>query len=428
MAALLSKKNLSALGLFLAFALVFDSSGLAKESKNISVRKHQAASEKKSPEKKKAEAEAKESQPVEGTTPSGWPTIQTNALQAIVIDHKTGVVLLEKNGDELMHPSSMTKIMTAYLVFERLKSGHLSLESKLPISETAWRMGGSKMFVALNSEVSIQDLLKGVIIQSGNDACVALGEGISGSEIAFADEMTRKAREMGAVQTTFKNASGWPDPEHLTTARDLLLIARHLIDDFPEYYPMFKEKEFIYNNIRQHNRNPLLYRNVACDGIKTGHTESGGYGLVASSVNGDQRIVMVINGLPSDKARTEESLKLITWAMRTFGTYKLYEKGQLVDNAAVWLGAENELPLTVEKDCYITLPKAARKGMTVELKYEGPISAPISKGDVVGKLVISAPTLAQPIEVPLVAAVTIDKASFWKRIKDSLSYLIFGKA
>lgn len=353
--------------------------------------------------------------------------LETLARQVLLIDFTTGVVLLEKKADELMAPSSMTKIMTAYIIFENLKKGNIQLDMTLPVSERAWRMGGSKMFVPLNGMVSIEDLLKGIIIQSGNDACTVVAEGLAGTEEAFAEVMTEKAHEMGALRTTFKNASGWPEPTHVTTARDLAIIAHRLITDFPEFYGMFGEKEFVYNRIRQWNRNPLLYKNIGCDGIKTGHTDSGGYGIVASVVQGERRLLLVVNGLPTDKARAQEVLKLMTWALQTFDNYSLFKPGDLVEKVPVWLGEDNFVEATVGEDAVMTLPKVSRKGLKVDILYEAPVKAPFKKGDVIGKIMITLPSQTLPVEVPLVAANSVGKAGFFKRIRNSFHYLIWGK-
>ena len=247
-----------------------------------------------------------------------WPALappaqalETRAREAFLIDVTTGTVLLEKDADVSMPPASMSKIMTAYLVFGALKEGRISLDDKLPVSEKAWRKGGSKMFVEVGSEVSVEDLLRGVIVQSGNDACIVLAEALAGSEEAFAEQMTRKAREIGMEGSTFTNSTGWPDPNHRMTARDLAILAERMVQDFPDFYHYYSEREFTYNGIRQGNRNPLLYKNLGADGLKTGHTEEAGYGLTASAERDGRRLVLVINGLESIKARSEEAERLI---------------------------------------------------------------------------------------------------------------------
>ncbi|HEY8189199.1 MAG TPA: D-alanyl-D-alanine carboxypeptidase family protein, partial [Micavibrio sp.] len=240
-------------------------------------------------------------------------TMETPAKQAIMLDFDTGAILMEKNADERMTPSSMSKEMTMYMVFEALKSGKLTLEQTLPISERAWRMQGSKMFVGINSQVKVEDLVRGVIIQSGNDAAIALAEGVGGTEDNFALMLNKKAEELGMKNSHFMNASGWPDPQHYSTAHDLSILAYRMVHDFPEYYHYYSEKEFTYNNIKQGNRNPLLYRNIGADGIKTGHTDEGGYGLIGSGILDNRRVIFVVNGLSSMQERADESARMLEW-------------------------------------------------------------------------------------------------------------------
>ncbi|MCX7338512.1 MAG: D-alanyl-D-alanine carboxypeptidase [Alphaproteobacteria bacterium] len=352
--------------------------------------------------------------------------IEVTAKQAILADYQTGAVLLQKNADESMHPSSMTKIMTAYLVMDKIKSGIVKPDTVLTVGKNGWKVEGSSMMLNINDQVKIDELLKGLIISSGNDAAVVLAEGLSGTENTFAAEMTRKAQEMGANQTRFLNASGLPHSDHLTTARDLLTISMRVVDDFPEFYHLYSEKEYTYGGIKQGNRNPLLYKNIGCDGIKTGHSNAGGYGMVASCIQDGQRLILIINGLPSMQARADEAMKLVTWGRRTFANYTLFKAQQLIEQIPVWYGRENFLPVTVEKDAVIALARVGRKDMVVKLKYESPIAAPIQKGTVVGHIIVTSPALPKPIEIPLVAAITIEKAGFFKRMKDSVCYLIWG--
>jgi D-alanyl-D-alanine carboxypeptidase (penicillin-binding protein 5/6) len=351
----------------------------------------------------------------------------TQAREAVLLDMTSGTVLFEKDADVPMPPASMSKIMTAYMVFSRLREGRLSLDDMLPVSEKAWRMGGSKMFVEVNSQVRVEDLLRGVIIQSGNDACVVLAEGLSGSEEAFAEEMNRKAREIGLTGSNFRNATGWPDPEHRMTAHDLAVLAQHLIKDFPEYYHFYSETEFTYNGIRQGNRNPLLYDDVGVDGLKTGHTEASGYGLTASALRGDRRLVLVVNGLPSIKMRSRESERLLEWGFREFDNYKLFAAGGVVTDADVWLGEEGSVPLVIEKDLTVTLPRKARGEMKVTATFEGPLPAPIAKGGRVAKVVVTAPGV-DPVEVPLVAGADVGQLGIFGRLGAALKYLLWGNA
>ncbi len=345
------------------------------------------------------------------------------AKQAMLVDYQTGTVLLQKRAEEPMHPSSMTKIMTAYLAIEKIKNKIVSLETPITVGPNGWRVEGSSMFLNIKDVVKVEDLLKGIIIQSGNDACIVLAEGLSGTEAAFAAEMTRTAHQMGATQTTFKNATGLPHPEHLTTAKDLITIAIHALKNHPEFCHLYGEKNFTYGGITQGNRNPLLYKNIGCDGIKTGKTNIAGFGMVASCMQQGQRFILVINGMPSMQARADEATKLITWAMRTFANYRLFSAGQTIDQIPVCNGKENVMPITVEKDAIITLARVGRPDMKVKLQYNSPIQAPISKGTNVGKIIITSSALPRPIEIPLVAAVSVEKANFFKRLTDSISHL-----
>ncbi|MGH7060488.1 MAG: D-alanyl-D-alanine carboxypeptidase family protein, partial [Stellaceae bacterium] len=307
-----------------------------------------------------------------------------------------------------------------------LKEGRAKLTDELPVSERAWRTGGSKMFVPLGGRVSIDDLIKGVIIQSGNDACVVLAEGLAGSVEAFVDLMNQKAKEIGLKDSHFANVDGLPDPNHWMTARDLTTLALRTIKDFPEYYKIYSQLEFVFNNIKQGNRNPLLYKNMGADGLKTGHTEESGYSLTASVVRGGRRIVMVLNGLPTMKARAQESERLADWAFREFNDYTLVAAGDTVDEAPVWLGAAARVPLTVAKDLVVTLPRKSRKEMKVTADYEAPAPAPVKKGETLGKLVVTAPDTA-PIEVPLVAAADVGRMDPLGRVATLAGYLVWGR-
>lgn len=354
-------------------------------------------------------------------------SLELQAPQAYMIDLETGVVLLDKNADQQMVPSSMSKIMTAYLVFERLKSGDTKLEDLLHVSKKAWQMEGSRMFVNVDSQVNVEDLLKGVVVQSGNDACVVLAEALSGTEAAFAEEMTRKAHEMGAIHTTFLNSTGLPDEGHLTTAKDLALIAERTIRDFPEqyakYYPL---QEFEYNNIKQPNRNPLFNKNIGADGMKTGFTNAGGYGIVASAKQGDRRIIAVVNGLPSAKAREQEAVALLNWGFNYFKNYKIFAKGAVVDVVDVWGGTEKTVPLVSSQDIIMTLPRNQRKDLQVKVSYVSPLAAPLKAGEQVGIIEITLPG-KDVQKIPLHVAKGVDKAWFHQRIVNSISYLLLGK-
>ena len=352
--------------------------------------------------------------------------IETQARHALILEAETGAVLLDKGADERIPPASMSKIMTAYIVFGMLKEGRAALTDELPVSERAWRLQGSKMFVPIGGRISIEDLLKGVIIQSGNDACLVLAEGLAGSEEAFVELMNQKANEIGLKDSHFVNVSGLPDPDHWMSARDLATLAVRTIRDFPEYYHYYSEMDYAFNNIKQGNRNPLLYKNVGADGLKTGHTEEAGYSLTASVARDNRRIILVLNGLPTMKARAQESERLIEWAFREFNDYRLFAAGEKVDDGEVWLGAEPKVPLSVGEDFIVTLPRKARKDMKVTVEYGRPIPAPIQKGDMVGKVVVTAPD-ATSAEAPLIAATSIERMNPWGRIATLAGYLVWGQ-
>ncbi len=368
---------------------------------------------------------------VAAALPALGQAMETQARQALIVDMKTGAVLLEKNADEVMPPSSMSKMMTVHMLFEKLQKGEIKLTDELPVSEKAWRIQGSKMFVPLGGRVKVEDLIRGIVIQSGNDACIVVAEGLAGSEEAFAEQMTKRARELGLTKTVFKNASGWPHPEHVTTARELAIIAKHTIEGFPEYYKYYSEINYTFNGIKQGNRNPLLYKQTGADGLKTGHTEAGGYGLTAAVKRGDRRIIMVVNGImvPNSaaglRARAQETEGLIEWAFREFENYSLFKAGEPVQSAGVWLGDAKSVPLVAGDDMVVTLPRKARQGMKVTAVYQEPIAAPIQKGQQVGKLVIAAPGVPNR-ELPLIAGTSVGQLGPAGRITAAVSYLIFG--
>ncbi len=351
--------------------------------------------------------------------------IETKAREAILMDATTGVVLMEKDADASMPPASMSKIMTAYMVFMRLKEGRLTLDDTLTVSEKAWRMGGSKMFVEVGKEVRVEDLLRGVIVQSGNDACIVLAEGLAGSEEAFAEEMTELARSIGMTGSTFANATGWPNPGHRMTARDLAILAQRTIQDFPDYYHYYSEKEFVWSDIRQGNRNPLLYKSVGADGLKTGHTEEAGYGLTASAAQDDRRLILVINGLDSVRARSEEAERLLRWGFREYGNYALFEANATVDEAPVWLGEASTVPLVANKDVVLTMTRNARKGMKVSVNYTSPIPAPIREGQELAQLVVT-PSEGDPLSYPLYAGASVEQKGPFGRLVAAVEFLIFG--
>ena len=352
--------------------------------------------------------------------------VDTEAQQFILMDAGTGMVLAEKNADEPMYPASMSKIMTLYVVFEHLADGQLDLEDTFTVSKKAWRMKGSRMFLEVNTKVTVSELLRGVIVQSGNDACIVLAEGLAGSEAGFADLMNETAVELGLADSHFSNATGWPDSDHITTARDVAELSRRIIADFPEYYPMFAEKTFTYNGIKQGNRNPLLYRYDGADGLKTGYTEASGHGLAASAKRGEQRLVLVVNGINGVDTRARESERLLSYGFRAFRTYVLFRAGQVVDNFEVWLGEAEELPLVAESDIVLMMPRKSRKAMVVKIVADGPIAAPVEKGTRVATLVVSAPDV-ETREWPLLAGATVDSLSGFGRIGAAIDALIWGR-
>ncbi|MGG6428494.1 D-alanyl-D-alanine carboxypeptidase family protein [Acetobacter ghanensis] len=333
------------------------------------------------------------------TTPVG--PVDTMARWACILDYGSGAAVLEKNADERMPPSSLTKMMTAYVTFGMLRAGRLKLDQMLPVSERAWRMQGSKMFVPLGQSVAVQDLIQGMVIQSGNDACIVLSEGISGSEEQFVALMNDTAGKLGLTNSHFMNATGWPAENHYMSARDVAYLALRLIHDFPEYYHFFSEKEFVFNKIHQQNRNLLVVKGLA-DGLKTGHTDAGGFGLCASSERDGRRVVMAINGLPSDGARGREGERLMGWAFANFENAQIVNKGEMVEQAPVWMGTSQTVPLVAAQDFKMLLPHGWKNSTHVGVDYDSPIIAPVQEGQVIGQLTVVLPGGRQAT-IPLVA-------------------------
>ncbi|GMV62112.1 MAG: hypothetical protein AMXMBFR74_12810 [Parvibaculum sp.] len=362
--------------------------------------------------------------------PRNAQAFDTQAEYAILMDYDTGTVLWGKNADEQMHPASMSKLMTLEMLFNALDDGSVSMDDEFKISEHAWRAGGaasgsSTMFADLNTTVPVHAILRGIIVQSGNDACIATAEALSGSESAFAEAMTERGKEIGLQNSNFENSTGWPHPDHLMTPRDLAVLARHLISDFSEYYPIFKETDFTWNGIKQGNRNPALYLDPSVDGLKTGHTVASGYGLVASAKRKDQRLILVLNGLPSEKARADESVRLLDWGFRSFKHYKLFTAGTPIDNAPVWQGTYGEVPLVSKTDIDIIMSPEQRKDMKVTLVYDAPIEAPVAAGQRVGTLRVEAPQM--PVrEYPLVAGGAVERQGIFGRAMGSLKHMLLG--
>lgn len=351
--------------------------------------------------------------------------LETVAKEAYIIDMETGQVLFAKNADQKMPTSSMSKTMTMYMVFEALKNGKLTLDQELPVSEKAWAMQGSKMFVPIGGMVKVEDLIRGVIIQSGNDATIVLAEGLAGSEGEFAVAMNRKAKELGMLNSNFMNASGWPEENHYSTCHDLALLGQALIRDFPDLYKYYSEIDFTYNNIKQGNRNPLLYKNIGADGIKTGHTEDAGYGLMGSAVRDGRRVVMVLNGMASMDERAQESTRLMEWALANFTNKSILSSGMKVADAPVIMGMEKSVPLIVNKDLKITMPRMATTSVRAQAIFKGPLEAPVTEGQEVGIIRVEIPNNA-PIELPITAAKSIPRLGFFPSMLEKAHRIVFG--
>ena len=355
--------------------------------------------------------------------------ILTPAKQAYITDFESGKVLFSKDAEVPMKPASMAKIMTVFIVFQRITDGSLQLEDKFLVSEKAWRKGGSRSFVEVGSRVSVSDLLHGVVVQSGNDAAIVLAEGIAGTEQAFAEEMNFWSEKLGMTQTNFRNATGWPDPDLQTSAKDLNILTTELIksfpvDRYPNLYPMFAKREFTYNKISQPNRNPLVYGTKGADGLKTGHTEESGYGLVGSAERDGQRVVMVLNGMESIKQRSTESRRLIDLIFREYKSYEFFKQGQPVDQANVWLGTAPQVDLVLDAPLKMLLSRKDRQAMEISLQWLDPVPAPIRVGDQIGTLVVTLPD--EVTKMPLRAAQNVDTLGLFNRIGAAVKYLIFG--
>lgn len=352
--------------------------------------------------------------------------LQLSSSYAFLMDATTGSVLFEKNADVPMAPSSMSKIVTAYIIFEKLKRGEVTLETLMPVSEKAWRMPGTRMFVEIGSEVKLGDLLRGIIVQSGNDACIVVAEAFSGTEENFARLMTQKAKELGATSSHFTNSSGWEDPNHTMTARDIALIALRTIQDFPEYYPYYKEIDFTYNGIKQGNRNPLLYlKNMGADGLKTGHTDSGGFGLVASAVRDGRRLIMVINGSPSMKERAKDAEVLMNWGFREFQDVTFAKPDQILEEVPVWLGVFPKIGITVKEGVIVTVRSAEKDKIKAELLFESPLPAPLTTATSVGEMRVTLPS-GEVKSFPLNVSQDVPELGFFGKIWARIISMIPG--
>ncbi|WP_319825998.1 D-alanyl-D-alanine carboxypeptidase family protein [Thalassovita sp.] len=344
----------------------------------------------------------------------------TRASSAFVIDQTTGTVLLNKNADVPLPPASMSKLMTLYMAFEAIRDGRLTLDERLPVSQHAMNYGGSTMFLDTTDRVRVEDLLRGVIVLSGNDACAVLAEALSpdGTEAGFARMMTQRAEQLGMQNSTFANSNGWPAAGHRMSMRDLAILADHLIADFPEFYPLFAEREFAFDGRapqNKQNRNPLLGLGIGADGLKTGHTAEAGYGLVGSAKQGDRRVIFVISGLDSATARAEESEAIVNWSFRQFVQRPVAKAGTVITSAPVWMGAEPTVGLTPAQDVSALLPVLDAKSVQAEVVYQGPISAPITKGQQVATLILQPGDLPE-LQVPLVADRDVPRGGFISRV------------
>ncbi len=353
--------------------------------------------------------------------------IDTVAREAIMIDAETGTILLEKNADVPMPPASMSKLMTIAMVFDRLADGTLKMEDTFAVTENAWRIQGSKMYVELGSRISVSDLLHGIIVQSGNDACVVIAEGIGGDETTFSQMMNDRAKEIGMTNSTFRNSSGWPDPEHKMSVRDLATLARYLVTKHAQYYPLFAIRDFTWHGIKQGNRNPLLYSYPGADGLKTGHTEEAGYGLVGSAERDGRRLIVVFTGTDSMKRRGIEAERLLTLGFGQYDNYTLMKAGQALGEVDVWLGDTAKVPIIAGKDVKLTLLKTSRKALSAKLTHQSPIAAPIEKGTEIGTITFTAPGM-EPITVPAVAGAGAGKVGVFGKIPASIDYLLWGAA
>jgi len=355
----------------------------------------------------------------------------TKAKHAILMNVDADLIFYEKDADALMSPASMSKLMTLAVVFRELKAGHIKLDDQFKVSEHAWRTGGapsgsSAMFAPLNSTVGVEDLIRGVTVQSGNDACIILAEGISGSEDAFVKEMNKYAKEIGLTKSHFENSTGLPADGHVMTARELALLADYLIKNYPEDYHYFGEKEFTYGKWNFTNRNPLVFEDLGVDGLKTGFIEDAGYGLVASAVRDNQRVILVVSGLNTKKEREEEPRKLLEWGFKSFKPYRLFDQGEKVSDALVWGGTRHYVPLVGNENIDIILPFNTSGQVTAQIVYDGPIKAPIRKGDQVATLRVTAADTKATNDIPLYAGEDVGQSNFAMRGLDSLFVLAFG--
>jgi D-alanyl-D-alanine carboxypeptidase (penicillin-binding protein 5/6) len=347
---------------------------------------------------------------------------EIKASSFILMDFDSGRILAQKEPDKRVEPASITKLMTAYLVDKALAAGDISLNDTPTISEKAWRMKGSKMFIEVGKQVAVEDLIKGMVIQSGNDATVALAEHVAGSEQAFAEYMNHQAAQLGMNNTQFRNSTGWPDPDHYSTARDIAILSRAVIRDFPEGYQYYREKEYTFNDIRQFNRNRLLWRDESVDGLKTGHTEAAGYCLASSAKRGDMRLIAVVLGTDSDKARTQNSQTLLNYGFRFFESQRLYQANESLKQARVWYGDQEQVSLGVGQDVFVTIARGRYKDLDAMIEIDQQISAPIALGQELGRLVVKLDD-EEIVSQPLVALQTVNDGGLVQKAIDSIKLM-----
>jgi serine-type D-Ala-D-Ala carboxypeptidase (penicillin-binding protein 5/6) len=349
----------------------------------------------------------------------------TKAPRAILMDAESGATLFQQNADQLAPPASMSKLMTLAVLFRAIKSGRIKTTDEFTMSVNAWRNGGapsgtSAMMVPVNTKVTINELIQGIAVQSGNDASMCVGEGMAGSEAAFARMMNEEARRIGLTKSTFANATGLGDPNHMMTARELAMLSRYIIREYPEFYPVFAQKEFLYRKHKFINRNPLLFANVGADGLKTGHIAASGYGLVGSAVQGGKRLIVVVSGLEKADQRKDEAVKLLDWGFKSFGAVRVFDEGEIIGTARVWGGKTWYVPLAAKGPVMITLPKyPANQRLSAEIVYKAPLKPPVKKGDQVATLKVSSSSSAST-EVPLYAAEDVQKGGIVRQGLDSL--------
>jgi D-alanyl-D-alanine carboxypeptidase (penicillin-binding protein 5/6) len=351
--------------------------------------------------------------------------IETPGNYVVMMEAESGEVLYEKDGDVPMAPASMSKLMTIAVLFDAISQGVYTLDDTFTVSQEAWKKQGSKMWVLVGSEIRIEDLIRGIIVQSGNDACIVVAEGMSGTEAAFAERMTEFGTKIGLTNSTFRNSTGWPDPEHRMTARDLAVLAQYLITAHPELYKYFAETEFEWSDISQPNRNPLLFVNAGADGLKTGHTDESGYGLVGSSVRNNRRMILVVNGLQSTRQRTSESRRLLDIAHREFRSFDLYALGEEVTKANVWNGDRSKVSLVVDQKITAVMHRMSRDEMKVTVNYTGPLPAPIAAGAQIGTLLVEAPGMS-PKEFALYAKDDVGKVGLMGRVMTAIGVMLYG--